>query len=321
VRYIKRVRILIVDTAGRLGDRMADLMREKGYVAYRIDNYQNALVSIYNEPPDLLLLDCKEPGWEILLKEIKKDAVYGHLPVIAFIDMDQTFDEYHPNDFIVMGFSDNELVKRIELTLMHAHSNLDANPLTHLPGNYAINQCVQQKLAAREPFAMAYVDIDNFKSFNDKYGFSRGDEALRMAGRILANVVRRITDNKGFVGHVGGDDFVFVVLEELVEQACQEVIRQFDSISPTLYDENDRACGSIISVDRQGTPCTFPLMSVSIAVVFPTRRQLRHPGEAAAIAGELKKRIKKKEGSHYMLDQRTGPANLQHYDRWSYGQS
>jgi diguanylate cyclase (GGDEF)-like protein len=151
---------------------------------------------------------------------------------------------------------------------------------------------------------LCYLDLDNFKAFNDCYGFARGDEALRMTARIVSNVVQRISDGAGFVGHVGGDDFFFIIPAQCGKECCEEIITNFDLVIPTLMDEEDRARGYIESKDRQGNPQRFPLLSASIAVIDLTITELNHLGEASAIAGELKKAVKKRKGSNYMVNRR-----------------
>jgi len=156
----------------------------------------------------------------------------------------------------------------------------------------------------QEDFALAYADLDYFKSFNDKYGFSRGDEVLMMSARIIVNTIRGFTGVRSFVGHVGGDDFVFILPPDKVELACQHIVENFDSIVPHFYDEEDRAKGYIQSTDREGNMRTFPLMAISIAVVLNIGGRLKHYGEASQIAMTLKKKAKENPKSSYVLDQR-----------------
>ena len=154
---------------------------------------------------------------------------------------------------------------------------------------------------------MAYLDIDNFKSFNDRYGYARGDEVLVVTCRILTTVVSELAGTDGFVGHVGGDDFVFMSAPSAIDAICQTLIKRFDLVIPDFYDPEDRQAGFIDSVDRRGNHERFPIMSLSIAVVTNEHRDISHPGDVSKIASELKKVAKSRPGSVYVKDNRTNP--------------
>ena len=147
------------------------------------------------------------------------------------------------DDFLVRPFNPSEVRDRINLTLCRAMRALDANPLSKLPGNTSIIQRIQQLIDNREDFALAYCDLDYFKSYNDKYGFSRGDEILMMTARLIVNTIRSYQGVMSFVGHVGGDDFVFILPPDKVEEACKRIIKAFDDIVPHFYDPDDRKRG------------------------------------------------------------------------------
>ncbi|MFW5932231.1 MAG: GGDEF domain-containing protein, partial [Desulfohalobiaceae bacterium] len=166
---------------------------------------------------------------------------------------------------------------------------------------------IQDLIDSGQDFALGYLDLDNFKAFNDKYGFSRGDEVLMMTSRVIVNTVRRIAGQEGFVGHIGGDDFVFIVPIQVVEEVCIKIIQNFDSIVPNFYDPKDRNQGYISSVDRQGRQQEFLLMAVSIAVVFNLQGSLTHYAQASQIANSLKKKAKQDPASSYVLDRRRSP--------------
>ncbi|HCF04752.1 MAG: diguanylate cyclase response regulator [Desulfomicrobiaceae bacterium] len=271
-----------------------------------------ALEELLTAPPDLVLVDEHLPdmsGLE-LVQLIKNENVYRQIPVVvAFRGVESLVGRdiaaLEADDFLVQPLGAEETRARILLAYSRAARELDANPLTKLPGNTSIIHRIQDLIDRREDFALAYVDLDYFKAFNDKYGFARGDEVLLMAARVLVNSVRGLVRGPHFVGHVGGDDFVFIVPEADVEGVCQRIIAHFDAIVPSFYDPDDRERGAILSVDRQGRPQEFPIMAVSIAVVFNRAGRLKHFGEASARAMELKKMAKKDPKSSYVLDQRS----------------
>jgi len=193
----------------------------------------------------------------------------------------------------------------VQLKEAHATYDLDANPLTRLPGNYTIMATIQKTIWQKEKAALCYLDLDNFKAFNDRYGFARGDDAIRMTARVITNVSQRLSPSESFVGHVGGDDFFFIVPSHVTKECCEQIIQNFDMVIPTLFDDKDRIRGYIESKDRQGNPRRFPLVSLSISVIDLKNTAINHPGEASAIAGELKKEVKKIKGSNYMVNRRS----------------
>jgi GGDEF domain-containing protein len=274
----------------------------------------DALEMLFENPPDLLLADQRLPDMTgaQLANLVKAENVYRQLPVILCLDhedMEYPWDwnEVEVDDFLFRPFMAAEARDRINLTLLRALRALDANPLSKLPGNTSIIQRTQDLVERKEAFALGYVDLDHFKSFNDKYGFSRGDEVLMMTARLIVNTVRDVVRDKrelSFVGHVGGDDFVFIVAEKRAEEVCRRIIAAFDGIVRGFYDQADRKEGGIRSTDRQGTPRYFPFMAVSIAVVLNHGGKLKHAGEAATIAAGLKKKAKENPGSSYVIDQR-----------------
>nr|WP_041722272.1 diguanylate cyclase [Maridesulfovibrio salexigens] len=272
---------------------------------------RGAVEHLFNDPPDLLIVDSRVedvPAQE-LARLVKSENVYRQLPVIICLDdtdLQHSWDwnKVEVDDFLVRPFFLPVVRERVNLTLCRALRALDANPLSKLPGNTSIIQKIQSLIDRKQDFALAYCDLDYFKSFNDKYGFSRGDEVLMMSARIIVNTVKSFAGEQTFVGHVGGDDFVVITSPDIIEEVCQRIIFSFDGIVPNFYDMEDRQRKSIVSKDRQGNTQTFPLMAISIAVVFNINGKMKHFGEASAIAMALKKKAKENPKSSYVLDRR-----------------
>ncbi len=273
----------------------------------------SALEFLFSEPPDLLVVDERLPdlAGADLVRLIKGENVYRQLPVVLCLageDVAETMDfsTLEIDDFLIKPLSAATAKARLVLAYHRSTRELDASPLTKLPGNTSIIHRIQDLIDRQEDFALAYIDLDHFKSFNDKYGFSRGDEVLLMTARVIVNSIRGFMGANTFVGHVGGDDFVFIVPPDKAESACRQVIDNFDSIVPHFYDQEDRARGAIHSLDRRGNEQVFPIMAISIAVVFNRGGRLKHFGEASQIAMNLKKEAKKNPGSCYVMDKRSG---------------
>ena len=181
--------------------------------------------------------------------------------------------------------------------------NIDANPLTRLPGNIAIEKSLLVRLRHRRRFAFCHIDLDNFKAFGDHYGYARGSEVLKMVGNILARVAEDGA-RETFIGHIGGDDFVLICAPERVSAFCQHIIKEFDAAIPQFYDPEDRERGFIISRDRNDRVQQYPIMTISIAVVTNERRDITTPMQVAEVAAQLKKYAKSFPKSIFVVDQR-----------------
>ncbi|MBV5339758.1 MAG: diguanylate cyclase [Deltaproteobacteria bacterium] len=184
--------------------------------------------------------------------------------------------------------------------------SLDASPLTRLPGNIAIERSINRRLREKSSFAMCYLDLDNFKSYNDRYGYIKASEVLKKTGEVIHEVVKRLNDPDAFVGHIGGDDFVVIIDAKLAKAACQDIIADFDAMVPSYYSEEDRASGAIKGVDRYGVPRIFPLLSISIAALTCQPGNYTTAAEIATAAASVKDRVKKASGSNYIIVREAG---------------
>ncbi|MFP5222252.1 MAG: diguanylate cyclase domain-containing protein [Acidobacteriota bacterium] len=310
-RLPRTQKVYLLSANQELKDTLVGLWDQNQLEIVHFDRGRGAIEVLFNELPDLLIVDHDLPDMAGLdvVQLVKSENVYRQLPVILAIREETLLAQAdwcgaEVDDLIVIPSTPARLKARLFLTITRASRAFDANPLSKLPGNTSIIQRIQEMIDRREDFALAYADLDYFKSFNDKYGFSRGDEVLMMSARIIVNTIRGFTGVRSFVGHVGGDDFVFILPPDKVELACQRIVENFDSIVPHFYDEEDRAKGYIQSTDREGNMRTFPLMAISIAVVLNVGGRLKHYGEASQIAMTLKKKAKENPKSSYVLDQR-----------------
>jgi GGDEF domain-containing protein len=180
---------------------------------------------------------------------------------------------------------------------------MGSSPTTQLPGSGAIEREVQRRLRERQPFAFCYLDLDNLKAYNDYYGFAKADGVVKQTGDLLREVIAREGAPGDFLGHVAGDDFVFVVDDRSVDAVCHRAIEEFDRIIPLYYDRQDRERGCIETEDRFGERRKFPIMSVSLVAVMADGVSADHP-ELARQAADLKKRAKAIPGSVYLRSDR-----------------
>jgi diguanylate cyclase (GGDEF)-like protein len=181
---------------------------------------------------------------------------------------------------------------------------LDANPLTKLPGGVTIQNILQKRIEAKGPLAFCLVDLDNFKAYNDRYGYARGSEFILATAQIIKDVVEEKGTEDDFFGHIGGDDFVLITVPERFRELCNLIIEQFDEKVLKHYDEEDKKRGFIIGKSRQGTVMEFPITTLSIAVVTNEKKPLLNHIQVGEVAAELKEYAKSLPGSHYVVDQR-----------------
>jgi len=179
--------------------------------------------------------------------------------------------------------------------------SLDASPLTRLPGNIAIERSINHRINSTTTFAVCYLDLDNFKSYNDRYGYIKASEVLKEVGQVIYDAVYRLDDSDAFVGHIGGDDFVVIVTGSLAEPVCQAIIHDVDAVIPSFYSAEDTARGAIEGIDRYGVHRIFPLISISISVLLCSKGDYDTAAEIATAAAVLKDQVKKASGSNYII--------------------
>ncbi|HOG18709.1 MAG: response regulator PleD [Syntrophaceae bacterium PtaU1.Bin231] len=276
-------------------------------------NVQSALDYIFNAVPSLIVADLPsgDKATGAFINNLKEDPIFSQLPVVAVLH-DRTslpgLLSILVEDYVWKADLERELLMRARLSILRSERVVEINPLTRLPGNISINRQIEDRINRGDAFSFAYADIDAFKPFNDKYGFSRGDEVIKVTGRIILSMVKNRQPQGGFVGHVGGDDFVFITDIAVMEETAGEIVAAFDDLIPTFYDQEDREQGFIRSVDRRGKTRDFPIMGISIGITDTRCRRFSHYGELTETAAEMKKQAKQRRGSSFAVDQRRGNA-------------
>ncbi len=281
------------------------------HVRWRVFTSGRALLEkVFTEPPQILI--CSEESDDIggidVIGTVKSENIFMKICAVLILSRDTLqnvqLTDLRIDDFLLCPFDVLGAKARLEFALQRFSSVLDANPLTHLPGNTSIMHTVDRYLVEKTPIAFAYLDIDNFKAFNDKYGFSRGDEVLLVTARLLVSTVMGMDAPHKFVGHIGGDDFFFLTPPDVMEEACKHLTTVYDSLIPTFYDDDDKERGGIESHDRQGNVSEYPFMSISIGITINKDGCYSHYGEISQSLGQLKKHAKTTQGSCYVFDRR-----------------
>jgi len=260
--------------------------------------------------PACVIMEGSADATEILqmARVIKEDAFTGIVPVVVLIPGE---DSERSSDLLAAGadeviredLPERERDLRLEQVLKRADRDVSVHPTTRLPGTNHIARDMQARLEEDAKFAVCYADLDHFKEFNDRYGYARGDGVIRFLSRLLRDVVRGLAPN-GFVGHIGGDDFIFNVPLEHLEATCDEIVQLFDELIPYQYTEEDRRAGYFLGKDRRGNIHRIPLMALSIGVVTNQFQEFEHTGMISELAGEMKSFAKSLPGSKYVVDRR-----------------
>lgn len=304
--------VLVVDSEAGTNAEAVAILEAAGYVATLAPRPGMIQAQIQESPPHCIIVPFELKGISpnaTMAEDLKNDTIYGHLPMLMTLSAENLpsvdWSKLKMDEFLLAPYAAQELLARVQICLARAQRDLNANPLTGLPGNIAIIREAEARLSRGDSFAVAYLDLDHFKPFNDKYGFIRGDEVLRMTARVVVNAARATKSDLSFVGHVGGDDFVLIAPSDLVEGACEEILRNFDLLIPNFYDEEDRIRGAIHSIDRQGNTSTFSMMTCSIAVIDTAAHAVKHVADISARAAQVKKYAKSIRGSTTCFDRRT----------------
>jgi diguanylate cyclase (GGDEF)-like protein len=198
------------------------------------------------------------------------------------------------------------MLTRLDAMLRRSDRDLVVHPSTRLPGAAEIENDVARRLSNELRFAMCYADLDHFKEFNDRYSYYDGDRVIYLLSRILHDVVKGMLGAKGFVGHIGGDDFICIIPSGDIHPVCTEIIQVFEALIPLQYNEQDRRAGYFFGKDRRGQLHRVPLMTLSIGIVTNRNRRFAHPAQVSELATEMKSYAKTLPGSVFVVDRRQG---------------
>ena len=318
----RRYKVLIVDDALDNIKILIDLLRND-YDTFFSKSGKKALQLVKTVRPDIILLDVVMPemdGYEVCSR-LKKDKLSADIPVIFISARNQVGDEtmgldLGAVDYIAKPISPPILKARIRnhLKLSNAMTELkrlysmalDASPLTGLPGNNSIARRIKLALANHEKICVIYTDLDNFKAYNDKYGFAKGDDVILFNSTVLQESLIECGVIEYFIGHIGGDDFVVTLPMDQVDRVTQTIIERFDREIPTFYTEMDRQRQSIVALNRQGEKQIFPLITISMAGVDIMASAFEMSIQVNDACSEGKKRAKKIQGSAFVMERRNG---------------
>ncbi|MDP6419263.1 MAG: response regulator [Candidatus Krumholzibacteria bacterium] len=288
--------ILVIEDDAAIRRIMEFQLQRAGYRVVATDNGEEGLEIARSLQPDLLLLDVMLPrmdGHEVC-RQIRRDFKISQTPIIMLTARSELRDrisglEQGANDYISKPYDQVEILARIRNLLALARNQREANPLTGLPGNPAIESELTRRMQAGEDFAFLYIDIDNFKGFNDTYGYAKGDQAIKILAEILSEQSQEREGEDIFTGHVGGDDFVMIAHRESGGKIAEEIVERFDLRKKELFRMADLKRGFLSVLDRQGVERRVPLMTLTIALLRNQDDKFQHVGQLSDAAFELKK--------------------------------
>lgn len=274
------------------------------------ENFEQLVTICQRFPIDIILMGSRGSGVKEveLIRTIKDNVFMRIVPVMMFHpepDESIVVAAYQAGaeDFVYGDWRDKLVQVRIKRVIERSRRDISINPSTHLPGPGIIESEITRQIDMGARFAICYADLDNFKAYNDYYGYYFGDRVIQLTSRVIKDVVFD-TCREGFVGHIAGDDFIFVIPPEEVDRICRYIIRTFDILIPYRYQEIDRDRGHIVTSNRRGELEEFPLLTISIAVLINENGKFRHIGEISRMLADLKTATKRREGSNYMIERR-----------------
>ena len=307
-------RILVVDDEVDIATVLQINLEAEGFEVAMAHDPRQALAEAQTFRPDLVLLDVNMPGMDGLevTRALRTDALTASTSIILLTAKASVDDRLvglasGADDYITKPFELDELLSRVRAALRRARQLRGVSPLTGLPGNFEILRQIEALLAEPgPPFALIHADLDNFKAYNDHYGFVRGDQAIRATGDVLMEELGHVEGRPRFLGHVGGDDFALILPAAVAEEMAARVVAAFDRLAPSLYDAEDWRRGTVAVVGRDGVRRDWPMLSISLGVATTVHRTFSSPVEMAAVASEMKAFAKNQPGSAWRVDRRRG---------------
>lgn len=298
--------VLVVDDDPSIRAICREVLEVSGYQVCDSASAHAALLEAQRSRPNLVLLDVMMPGADgyRAAEMLRASPAIGMAPLIFLSARGDTADKVRAfragaEDYIVKPFDSAELVARVGKALDRQARELGASPTTGLPGVDAIQSEIERRIEHRDGAVICYLDLDNLKAFNDYYGYAKANAVIRQTGDVIRGAVAR-EGGGDFVGHIAGDDFVFITTADRADAVCCAICRNFDEVIPLYYDRVDRARGHIETKDRFGVMRRFPTMTVSIAAI--TLRPSHTYANLAELAADGKRLAKSILGSTYVRD-------------------
>ncbi|HIU51363.1 MAG TPA: diguanylate cyclase [Candidatus Merdicola faecigallinarum] len=303
--------IYIIDDTTKTIDKIKEIFKEEEN-EYKFSNITTSEIEIaLRNIPSLIIINEDNVTKDIieLCNMIRANEDNSITPIIVessnptkehIFEVMKTSVEY----YVLKPVDDQYLYYIVKNLMRLMYVNRRVSPLTGLPGNVQIHAEMKKRVLNREEFAVLYFDLDNFKAYNDVYGFLKGDEIIKFTARTIVRNIHNLKDNDSFVGHIGGDDFVAIVSKTNYEAVCQNIIAEFDQEVLQYYTKEDAEKGYIEVINRRGILEEFPLTSISIGVVEVDPGRFDNILEIGEVGAQVKHNAKTVMGSTYVINRR-----------------
>ena len=302
--------VYIIDDKSELINKMREIFRDEkdyNFVSVKAKDMEIALENI----PSLIIVedDNIEMSAYDVCKKIRENEDNNITPVIIISsnydhDYRVSILNLSVQHFILKPIDEKYFYYTIKNIIDFVSINRRISPLTGLPGNVQIQTEMKKRLLKKDSFAVIYFDLDNFKAYNDVYGFSNGDEVIKLLARIIVKHIHNIEYGNNFIGHIGGDDFVAIIDKYNYDELCKNIISEFDKNITDYYTEEDVERGFVEVANRRGIIEEFPIVSLSIAVVEVENGNFTSPLEIGEVSAQVKHMAKEKIGSNYVINRR-----------------
>lgn len=307
----KSKKILLVIEDLNLERILTYLLKAWNYEVLNCCQEKDVLRLTSQKHPDLVIIDAHLNATDglKLCKALKYDFITAYIPIIILIEKKQLRRnlleiEQGVDDFLIKPPDPIDLEIRIALSLRSADHQFHANALTKLPGNKVIEKLIKEYTCEEKLFSSIYLDINKFKSFNDKYGYLAGDKVILQTAKIISSTVKSLGNPSDFVGHIGGDDFICLTTPDKEEMIAKECINEFDRLIPLHYAPQDKENGFIKTKNRNGHLSQVPIMGLSAAIVNNKTTKIHSIFELIEITFEIKEFLKKHHASNYLINRR-----------------
>jgi diguanylate cyclase (GGDEF)-like protein len=308
--FYQKFHIALYQRFTALEDRLSKSLFPGKVVYHYFKNLTRLYENFRKSRLDLIVIaNTGDIGIEFdLVREIKKHPTLQLIPLILYTpypDKAIIIEGFRcgADDFLT-GFWDDEIIgAKLRMLCYRSNRDIGVNPSSSLPGSAAIEADVNKRIASKEDFAVCYADLDNFKAYNDYYGYVYGDKLIRLTGTIIKDIVLDLAPD-GFIGHIGGDDFVFIIPSNEVDDICKNIIDTFDKMIISGYAEEDLRRKFIEVPNRKGQLEQYEIMTISIAVFPHGKIRFNQIGEISHMMADLKKYTKTFSGSNYRIERR-----------------